>query len=310
MLFVKRGIQIPSDAVDERAYADLPAALHWIHQNSLNQDYEFLDSVQQISAEFPILAGTEVEYWEARLEDLAASGLSEKDQQGIANNFLIHPCGVLVYSLPKLILSSRLREVPPEHRDRMIRHELVHLEQKVRGDSLLVDGGQLWKGTLYEGERLKDINGWMFQQHPYGYYLYQTLPWEEEAHRRTEGDETYEWVRARYHLAHLMNQELPEGHEHNTILLATAAQKLLNDGIAATDRCRLTPSLSGQHLANAYTSASLEMDAIEGEAAWQMVMQELGWQPETHELTSTDDAWYALIDASVALLNRFRTKVE
>lgn len=307
MLSVKRGIEIPSDAVDERAYEDLPASLHWIHQNSLNQDYEFLDRVLQISADFPLLDGAEVEYWEARSEDLAVSGLSEKDQRGITNNFLANPCGVLVYSLPKLILSSHLREVSPEHLDGMIRHELVHLEQTVRGDSLLIDGGQLWKGALYDGEYLKDINGWMFQQHPFGYYSYFSLPWEEEAYRRTEGDDAYEWKRACYHLAHLINQRLPEGHEHNTIHLAKAAQKLLNDGIAATEICHLTPSPSSQHLANAYTSASLNMDAIEGEAAWQMVMQELGWKPEIQELTSIDDAWDALIDASVALVERIRT---
>lgn len=301
MLSIKRGIRIPSGAVDELAYADLPAALHWIHENSLSQNYEYLDRIQEIADEFPLLDGAEVEYWEARQEDLAASGISHKDRGAIAASFLANPCGVLLYPARKLILTCALRAMPLADQDMMIRHELVHLEQTVRGDALLVDEGQVWKGVLFPKEPLMNINGGLHRRDPHALYVYHTLPWEEEAYRRTEGDEAYAWKLAYFHLAHIINQALPEEHEYDPFLLANAAQGLFNDGCEFAFDGKLTASPSGEHLAKAYSSASLAADAIEGERAWQMVMKELGWQPDSHELRSTDDAWVALIDACIAV---------
>lgn len=53
---------------------------------------------------------------------------------------------------------------------KVLSHELVHLEQKLRGDLTVTDDGFLWKGMFYPNT-----------------YKYQQRPWEKEAFKREVG---------------------------------------------------------------------------------------------------------------------------
>lgn len=305
MLLIKRGISIPSDAVDEAAYDNLPAALQWIHENSLQQDAEHFAQVQTIAAEFPLLEGVEVEYWEARQEHLVTSGLSERDQAAISANFLTHPCAVLMYPIPKLIIGSRLSACPIPEQEMMIRHELVHLEQTVRGDSLLVEEGQTWKGEIYPKEFLMNINGGIYQNDPHALYIYHRLPWEVEAFIRSEGEDAYLYKLRLVQLAHLIQEALPADHGHAPLDLANAAYNILEIGFEIEAKNELSASPSGELLAEVLSVVPFELSRPEGEGVWSVILTLLEREPDSIHLSSPADAWAVLIEACLEFRKRY-----
>lgn len=309
MLTINRGINIPHDAVDAGSYNDLPGAFNWVMQNSLHQEFEHLDRVQALATEFPLLAGAEIEYWEAKTEDLASSGLSVRDQQALTANFLTQPCGVLVYPVPKLIIGPTLNECPESEQDMMIRHELVHLEQAVRGDTLLVDEGQIWKGSLYPIDYIYDINGGLYNNNPHATYLYFTLPWEAEAFRRSEGDEAYDDKLRFVHLAHLIHERLPDIGESHSFQLSSAASHIAGFGRELAERNEIIASQSGEYLTDIFNAASYEMTNSQGEGSWQFILSLLELDPDITQLHDLDDAWAVLMQASDAFL-KYRASSE
>ncbi|MGP9797091.1 hypothetical protein ACT3UJ_07000 [Halomonas sp. 86] len=185
------GMQLSYDAVDAQAYENLPKALGLLDTVSRQQKFIHLDRVQRIASEFPLLAGVEVEYCELFSEYIQASDLSDNDKRAMKINFCNHPCAVILYPLPKLLISDGLDGLPEDVRDTALRHEMVHLEQLVRGDTWLTaeEGeGQYWKGEYFP---IMDINGGLAQGDPRALYHYLALPWEQEAYCRTEGELAY-----------------------------------------------------------------------------------------------------------------------
>lgn len=97
--------------------------------------------------------------------------------------------GHIATAPPVLIVSlDSLGLIGEEDQRTIVRHELVHVEQAIRGDLCYNDGAlQTWKGEAYEGD-LADVNGGVYRLDLEALVEYLGLPWEREAYVRSEGE--------------------------------------------------------------------------------------------------------------------------
>lgn len=303
MLKIKRGMRVPPDALPEEAFDDYPSALNWIYETSNRQDFVLLDKVQSVAAEFPLLAGTEVEYWEASKRDLAQSGLSARDQAELTVCLINNPAGVLLYDEPKLIVS--LDALNPSTEADVIRHELVHLEQLVRGDTVLVPDGQLWQRVLYRKSDLMDINAAMSKNIPGARYCYLNLPWEREAYVRGYGQRFYESKLRWAFLVMKFSRRQPQltiEQASNLALSLCTLRAYFEDSLDLSNS-RIT--VSGMMIAQEMTDGNLVETEAMGSAFWAYAGVLLKERLSQRELTTPDETWQALAQLAAAFFETY-----
>ncbi len=155
---------------------------------------EFGNAVTAIAdAAFPLLASVDVAYLEIRDSDVAASGLSDWDQQVLRKTILHGDASHLATWPPLVIVAEGLLAREDFHeKGYIIIHELVHVEQRVRGDLVYDEEERLrWKGEDVT-DRMESIGAGLAARDTGAQLAYLELPWEAEAHQRTNGLEWWE----------------------------------------------------------------------------------------------------------------------
>lgn len=301
------GMQLPLDAVDSRAYDDLPASLSLLDEISRRQEFRHLDAVQRIAAEFPLLESAEVEYCELNVEAILASSLSQKDKRALILNFVEAPCGVLLYPLPKLIVTDALDQMPDERRDIALRHELVHLEQLIRGDTWYSEQeGQFWNG---EWHPVEDINAGRVQGDPAAVVAYLRLPWEREAYCRTEGEEAYQLMLQAALCRHVVVQTLGAiGQDTDAVELTLAVRSMIHDAVAGASSLEDTALEELGVVVDAVGKLEYKISGGAAASLWQEVISLLDgdlwleeeWHPDNQVLINLVRAGMVRVEQSTA----------
>lgn len=299
---------MPPDAVQAEAYDDQAGAMAWIAKSSLRQKCSFRERVQALAEEFPLLDGASVQYWEVRESDIHASGLSCRDQANLKAVFTSHPAGVLPYADPILMICpDRLVDIDA---DTTIRHELVHLEQMVRGDTLLVPGAQIWKGERYAAERTMAINAAVSKKLPGALYPYLSLPWEREAFIRTEGEEAYRnKLRQAYITLHI-NELLPAHLGRNPESLATTLGSvlLMLEDVEPVESLEVSPS--GMMIATVLNEGNLGVAEPVAEMLWMIARSRVKPDLQSGELLTSDQAWSVLIGLACVVEDEYSVEAD
>jgi len=156
---------------------------------------EFGNAVTAISdAMLPRLASVDVAYLEIRDSDVAASGLSDWDQKVLRKTILTNEATHLATWPPLVIVAEGLLAREDFHEKAcIIIHELVHVEQRVRGDLVYDEEERLrWKGEDVS-DQVESINAGLAAKDKVAQLAYLELPWEAEAYQRSNG---LEWWQA------------------------------------------------------------------------------------------------------------------
>lgn len=180
---------IPRDVVPADAYDDIDAVYRFLEEVAATGKHVQLRLIEQLASRFPLLAEAECGYIELSESAIDASALSISDKRELTLALGV-PCAVMSTASPSLLIGDSFNSLPEETQIEAATHELVHLEQTVRGDLVYVEGGgQIWRGVDY-GD-IGAINAGRGRGEHYATYLYLTLPWEQEAYIRSGGEEAF-----------------------------------------------------------------------------------------------------------------------
>lgn len=189
---LNRRIDLPIEFIDAQDYDDPVGMLQAVARHAGTCIWRKAGLVAEAAASFPALANAQVGYIEVSEEDIDKMGLTENDARHLKGVLLRFEAGALATELPLLIVPpKRLDLMERDAQLRVLTHELVHIEQAVRGSLKFVrSGGQWWEGELYK-EDIATITQGLNVQDPIARVLYLQMPWEREAIQRSEGLKVY-----------------------------------------------------------------------------------------------------------------------
>jgi hypothetical protein len=231
MITILDGMNAARDMFGELYYKDMDSVVAFLNEQAVCGPRDFLPFLQECAENFPLLNGAAIEYCEITGQAIGTSDLCTADQEQLRLQCAF-PCMVYLGEPPKLFVTERFRQL--ERKDQIVgmNHELVHLEQFVRGDTYLVGTGtQVWKGEEYGNVGL--IQEGQIAGDPAADLAYLGLPWEREAIERSEGVESYREKLRSTALRTVVRQRLtvPDAHPYMEDLVMEACLLLIRNAI-------------------------------------------------------------------------------
>ncbi|CAM3840957.1 hypothetical protein VRRI112168_02755 [Vreelandella rituensis] len=191
MLTITRCKSIPAFTIDAALYDNPERALAAVVVSAVEPSPAYVERIQAIAEGMPLLAGKTLQYAEISLEKLEDGDLNPSDSQGIRSVFFDHPAMVIMDTTPIMFIHHDLVKELGGIDESTLHHELVHAEQVLRGDSRITEEGMHWKEDFQSKEEAFNLSAALHARDPGAVYVYLNLPWEEEAFRRSEGDDSY-----------------------------------------------------------------------------------------------------------------------
>ncbi|WP_241299600.1 hypothetical protein [Burkholderia stabilis] len=261
----------PACMLPADAYHDIDAVLQLLTEIAASGRQRHIGLLRSLAADFPLLAGKRCGYLEITAKQIDDSELSLADKQELALA-LLAPCAVVSSADPVLVVGDEFTGLSPENQVVVATHELVHLEQVVRGDLLLLnDGRQMWEGVDY-GD-LAAVNSGVHRGDLGVTFQYLSFPWEREAFIRSEGEESY-WEKLRtYGLLILVGECVEPIHsQHRRNDLAGAVGTLISHVVGHPEPPdEPAGSPVGGMVASEASSIGYELTSSEGWHLWKMV---------------------------------------
>ncbi|VWC80603.1 hypothetical protein BLA39750_01169 [Burkholderia lata] len=291
----------PSCMLPVDAYHDIDAVLQLLTEIATSGEQRHIAMLRQLAAGFPLLAGTRCGYLEVTAKQIEESELSFGDKQELALA-LLAPCAVVSSVDPVLIVGDEFNCLSPEKQVVVATHEFVHLEQVARGDLLLLDDGrQMWEGVDY-GD-LAAVNSAVHKGDLGVTFRYLSFPWEREAFRRSEGEDSY-WDKLRTCGLLILVEEYVEPDLSQDLRkdLAGAVGTLISH-VVGHPKPPVEPIESpvGNLVAAVASSIGYELTTSEGWHLWKMVHHFVSTKrPEA--ATGPEDARRMLVEAGKEIL--------
>lgn len=191
-MLLTRDLTLPSDLLDSRDYDDHFGCLDALTRHATTTAWRMADLVCEVGQDLTGLDSAVVSYLELSAAAIASMPLSEGDREQLKAAFLSHPAGAIATDPPILVMPlDRFDEMPAEQRRIVVAHELVHIDQALRGSlKFMGEQGQWWEGEVYPAD-VAVINDGLKNGDPVATVLYLGMPWEREAIERSEGNAAY-----------------------------------------------------------------------------------------------------------------------
>ncbi|MFL9898055.1 hypothetical protein PQR71_07780 [Paraburkholderia fungorum] len=183
-------VTIPRDFLAD-SYDNLDGVRKLLHEAAVKGRRCSFGYFEELAQGFPVLRDAHIGYLEISGEDVANSDLSDWDKRALTLALLTNPCGIISVAVPILIVAESFEGLDPDRKRIAATHELVHLEQVIRGDFLYIEGGgYTWRGLVCDD--IGELNVGLIRGDARSLVAYLALPWEREAIERSEGVDAYQ----------------------------------------------------------------------------------------------------------------------
>ena len=287
MITILDGMDAQHDMFGTRYYEDMDNVVAFLSEQAVLGPRDFVPLLQDCAKVFPLLDGVEIEYCEISGQAISASALSKADQERLRME-CANPCMVYLGEPPKLFVTDTFRQLDRADKVVGMTHELVHLEQFVRGDTYLAEAEtQIWKGKPYYN--VGEISEGALNGDPVFVAAYLELPWEREAIERSEGVERYREKMRAAALRMFVRQRMkvPAADPQIEELVMRTCLILIQKAIdfAAEEAEKETPE--GTECGQQMAYLQFDLTAHQGNVLWELL------QTNDSERTPLDDAYAA-----------------
>lgn len=289
MITILDDMDAQHDMFATRYYESMDSVVAFLSEQARSGSRNFVPLLQDCAKGFPLLDGTAIEYCEISEQAISDSALSKADQDQLRKE-CSNPCMVYLGKPPKLFVTDTFRQLDREEQVVGMTHELVHLEQLVRGDTcLLATGTQVWKGNpFYDVGAITEgaLNG-----DPVLVAAYLELPWEREAIERSEGIGRYREKMRAAALRMFVRQRMkaPDAHPYMEDLVIETCLMLIRKAIHFAAEEAETETPEGTECGQQMAYLQFDLTAHQGNVLWELL------QANDSERTPLDDA-YAVPD--------------
>jgi hypothetical protein len=273
MISILQGMKAPPDMFGHRNYEDMDGVAAFLNEQAARGPPDFLPLLQECAKEFPLLNGIAIEYCEITEQAIASAALSRADREQLSKQ-CCNPCMVYLAEPPRLFVTDRLRQLDGHDQIIGIRHELVHLEQFVRGDTYLSDDDtQFWRGKPFND--VGRINEGAAQGDLVLLAAYLELPWEREAIERTVGLESYRAQLRGVALRMFARQRMraPDAHPDMEDGVMCMCLMLIQNAIADAERKPTKETDEGIECGRQMDLLQFDLTAHQGTELWELVLR-------------------------------------